>query len=190
MATTGHWIEDRTEGNVVTSINGTEISPTIAKRFALPIMTWEGLTITSDGVIYAGDELRTGTGVLDNNGGAIFKFVPEKPYTGGAVWPMDKSPFVSGKVYAMQVSCREASDSRFPQYGQGCEVGDAAWVEVSAEFAASTQTPVVLLDTVVRRVFTTIPCAKVKVFAGALPTPSVPRVTPLVRLFVLSTRSC
>lgn len=30
----------------------------------------------------------------------------------------------------MQISCQPAGSSAFPQYGQGCEDGDAAWVEV------------------------------------------------------------
>jgi len=32
----------------------------------------------------------------------------------------------------MRVDCREDSSGSFPQYGQGCEIGNAAWVPVSA----------------------------------------------------------
>jgi len=88
-------------------------------------MAWEGLTIIQSRVLYAGDELRPGTGVLDTDSGAIFKFVPETIYDDGAVLPED-SPIITGKTFAMQVSCREVGDKDFPQYGQGCEIG-VAW---------------------------------------------------------------
>lgn len=118
-------------------MDGTEISENIVKRTALPIMSWEGLTILESGVIYAGDELRPGSGILDKDGGAIFKFVPSKPYRGGEV-TMSSSPFTSGRTYALTVSCVEADDEDFPQYGQGCEVGVAAWVEVDPVYARTS----------------------------------------------------
>lgn len=86
------------------------------------------------GVTYCGDELRPGSDILGTSGGSIFKFVPTTPYEGGEVTP-ETSPFIAGKTFAMQVSCTDASSSSFPQYGQGCEIGVAAWVQVDAAFA-------------------------------------------------------
>lgn len=97
------------------------------KMTAMPVISYEGLGITPDGVVYAGDELRPGTGSNDADGGALFKFVPAVPHAGGAITSLDESPLASGKVYAMQVSCVDDGQ----QFGQGCEVGKAAWLEVS-----------------------------------------------------------
>ncbi len=119
---------DRATGGVTDSAH-------IAKRDALPTMAWEGLTVLPSGVVIGGDELRPGTGVLDTDGGAIFKFVPDTPHTGGFISNLSDSPLVSGIVYAMQISCRESTSSSFPQFGQGCEVGNGTWVVVNAATA-------------------------------------------------------
>ncbi len=106
----------------------------ITKRFALPIMAWEGLSVLPNGVVIAGDELRPGTGTDDADGGAIFKFVPDVlKNNDNLINDLEDSPFVSGSVFVLQISCR---DSR-QQFGQGCEVGNGAWLEVSATNARS-----------------------------------------------------
>ncbi len=116
----------------------------VAKRPALPMMSWEGLTVTAEGVVIAGDELRPGDWDKagdggddpDVDGGAIFKFIPDAPHSGGPLSDLDYSPLVAGSVYAMRVSCREGSSSSFNvNYGQGCEVGNAAWIPVDAATA-------------------------------------------------------
>lgn len=96
------------------------------RRRALPQMAWEGLTITPEGVVIAGDELRPGTANADADGGSIFKFIPATPAAAGAIASLDASPFAAGKTYAMQVSCYGDKI----QTGQGCEIGKAAWIEV------------------------------------------------------------
>ena len=105
----------------------------IAKRSALPTMAWEGLAVLPSGVIIAGDELRPGSGVNNSDGGAIFKFVPTVPRAALAapIGNLNESPLVAGWVYALQVSCVENAQ----QYGQGCEIGNAAWVPVNAATA-------------------------------------------------------
>ena len=139
---------------------GTEEAPTspdatdqVVKRTALVTMAWEGLYVLPNGIVVGGDELRPGsyeqnflangtrddeddgTAVLtnrDSNGGAIFKFIPSTPRTSASeISDLDDSPLVAGSNYAMQVSCR---DSR-QQVGQGCEVGNAAWVEIDGNDA-------------------------------------------------------
>lgn len=101
----------------------------VAKRTALPTIAWEGIAILPSGIIIAGDELRPGTDVPDSDGGAIFKFIPSTPYSGSAaITTLNESPLIAGSVYAMQVSCQPD----IQQFGQGCEVGHAAWVPVTA----------------------------------------------------------
>lgn len=97
----------------------------VKRHMSLPTMAWEGIGITAEGVVYAGDELRPGSANPDADGGAIFKFVPAAMAT-GPISSLDASPFAAGKTYAMQVQCRKNE----VQFGQGCEVGNALWVEV------------------------------------------------------------
>ncbi|MGE0684678.1 MAG: alkaline phosphatase PhoX, partial [Candidatus Binatia bacterium] len=121
-----------TEQIVTNRATGATTDPAhIAKRSALPTMAWEGLAVLPSGVVIGGDELRPGTGGADRDGGAIFKFVPLTPYGGGTIFNLSASPFVAGNVYAMQVSCNSGNQ----QYGQGCEIGNAAWVSVNAATA-------------------------------------------------------
>lgn len=124
-----------TEQTVIDRASGTVTDPAnIAKRTALPTMAWEGLAVLPNGVVIAGDELRPGTGRADRDGGAIFKFVPAMPrYVSAPIDNLSESPYTAGSVYAMQVSCVNNNQ----QYGQGCEIGNAAWVAVNAVTARS-----------------------------------------------------
>ncbi len=106
-----------------------------AKRDALPTMAWEGLEVLANGVVIAGDELRPGSIAPGDNGGSIYKFIPDKPVSSVQISDLNESPLVTGKVYALRVDCQQQKHRKFPQYGQGCEVGNAAWVSVSAAHA-------------------------------------------------------
>lgn len=130
---TNQTILNRANGTVVDE-NGLP-STKIVKRPALGIFAWEGIAILPNGVLYAGDELRPGEPLSgagngpDGNGGAIFKFIPANPRTAsGPISQLSESPFVAGNLYAMQVACVNNGQ----QYGQGCEIGNAAWLPVSA----------------------------------------------------------
>ncbi len=98
----------------------------VIKRTAMAVIAWEGFQVTPEGVVYGGDELRPGTGDANADGGSIFKFIPATLYTGGMIASLDNSPFIKGKTYALQVQCQGNSI----QYGQGCEIGKGAWIEV------------------------------------------------------------
>lgn len=98
----------------------------VIRRMALPTMAWEGIAVLPNGVVYAGDELRPGTANPNADGGAMFKFVPATAFAGGAITSLDQSPLAAGKTYAMQVSCVKDK----VQFGQGCEIGNASWIEV------------------------------------------------------------
>jgi secreted PhoX family phosphatase len=126
-----HQVTDRTAGTIVDGIGSITASTKIVKRQVMAEMAWEGLTVLDNGVVIGGDELRPGTAAADVDGGAIFKFVPTTPYAGGMIADLSESPLVAGKNYAMQVSCKDSGQ----QFGQGCEVGNAAWIEVNASTA-------------------------------------------------------
>lgn len=98
----------------------------VARRMALPTMAWEGIAVLDSGVVYGGDELRPGTAAPDADGGAMFKFIPAAPHAGGPITTLDASPFAAGKTFALQVQCVKDK----VQFGQGCEVGNATWIEV------------------------------------------------------------
>ncbi|MGD8407919.1 MAG: DUF839 domain-containing protein [Thiohalophilus sp.] len=130
MAFENATLVSRGTSNVVDSF-GIPVTEQVAYRDALPTMAWEGLTVLDSGVVIGGDELRPGSGALDSDGGAIYKFVPSVPRTGnGKITDLSDSPLTAGNVFAMTVSCRDKGSSSFPQYGQGCEVGHSAWVRV------------------------------------------------------------
>ena len=97
----------------------------VVRRMALPTIAWEGIRLMASGVVYGGDELRPGTANPNADGGAIFKFVPAK-MAAGMITALDASPFAAGKTYAMQVECIKNA----VQFGQGCETGNALWMEV------------------------------------------------------------
>jgi hypothetical protein len=119
---------------VLDRATGAVSDESVVKRNALPTMTWEGLEVLPTGVVVGGDELRPGTARADVDGGSIFKFVPTKLRNStAAIKDLAESPLASGTVYAMQVSCVAGRQ----QFGQGCEIGNAAWIPVSALTARS-----------------------------------------------------
>lgn len=103
----------------------------VVKRTAMAIVAWEGFMVTPGGVVIGGDELRPGTGDKDADGGAIFKFIPATLHTGAMIMALDQSPLVAGTSYAMQVQCQGSKI----QFGQGCEIGKAAWIEIDPKNA-------------------------------------------------------
>ncbi len=132
LQTSGHWVADRAAGDIRDGINSAVASKRIVQRTALPTMAWEGLTVLENGVVIGGDELRPGSyadanGSNDTDGGSIFKFVPDVPYAKKSlIKKLSDSPLASGQSYAMQVSCRDSKQ----QTGQGCEIGNAAWLGI------------------------------------------------------------
>lgn len=98
----------------------------VVKRANMAVIAWEGIIVTPDGVVYGGDELRPGTGTGDADGGAMFKFIPATLHTSGTITDLAASPLASGKTYALQVQCQGGEI----QYGQGCEIGKGAWIEI------------------------------------------------------------
>jgi hypothetical protein len=119
LETLNHTVIDRSDGTIVDANNKPAVN--IVKRGALPTMVWEGLTVLDNGVVIGGDELRPGDwdlsddGEKDSNvdGGAIFKFVPDVPHSGGRIKRLDDSPLIAGSVYAFRASCQEGTSDSF-----------------------------------------------------------------------------
>lgn len=133
LETTEETVENRHTGRVLTQ-NG-KVSRHIAKRQALPVIIWEGFEVLSNGIIVGGSELRPGTTGRDHDGGALYKFIPSRLYKDEKVIQLDDSPLLSGSVHVLQVWCYESGHISNPQYGQGCEVGNAGWIQIEAKEA-------------------------------------------------------
>jgi secreted PhoX family phosphatase len=99
-------------------------SGNIATRRALGRLSFEGIALYPNGVMYYGDENRPATGTA---GGAYFKFVPATPYTSSApISNLADSPLVAGKVYGLRLGKRSGNTD----YGQGSNTGLGTWIEV------------------------------------------------------------
>lgn len=119
----------RGTGNIINSV-GAAVAGAVEYRGAVGKLAWEGLDLSEQGVVYYGDEERPGSGGADVDGGSMFKFVPTTLWDGTPVTNLNQSPLVAGNVYAFQASCQGRTSSSFPQFGQGCEIGEGAWVKV------------------------------------------------------------
>ena len=118
-----------TEAQVLDREKGLSSNPErIALRSHLPRIAWRGLAALPSGLVYGSDSMAPGELGADREGGAIYKFVPDRPHAGGPIASLDASPLVSGRSYALQISCSE-TELRF---GQGCETGIGGWLEVAA----------------------------------------------------------
>jgi hypothetical protein len=123
LNTTNVTVTDRATG----AVSGPDAG-NVVKRTALPVIAWEGIVVLPNGVVYAGDELRPGTGTADKDGGSLFKFIPTTLRTlTTPIASLSESPLVAGTSYAARVSCTTGV-----QYGQGCDIGNAEWIPVSA----------------------------------------------------------
>lgn len=134
----GLTVAERNTNQFVSSKNK-PVTGQVAYRGALGNLAYEGLDVGQEGVMYYGDEERPGSYGPNTDGGALFKFVPSTPWDGQTpVTSLDQSPFVAGNVYAFQASCRDKDSSSFPQFGQGCEIGQGAWVKVDGANARTS----------------------------------------------------
>ncbi|MGZ8195122.1 MAG: alkaline phosphatase PhoX [Methylosarcina sp.] len=130
LTTTEQTVATRGASNTIDSA-GNAVTGQIEYRGAVGKLAWEGLDLTAQGIVYYGDEERPGSGGPDADGGSLFKFVPDALWDGiTPVTSLSQSPLVAGNVYAYQASCQARTSSSFPQFGQGCEIGEGAWVKV------------------------------------------------------------
>lgn len=130
LTTTEQTLAARGESNT-TDNSGNAVTGQIEYRGAVGKLAWEGLDLTAGGIVYYGDEERPGSGGPDADGGSLFKFVPNAQWDSTTpVASLSQSPLVAGNVYAYQASCQPRTSGSFPQFGQGCEIGEGAWVKV------------------------------------------------------------
>jgi Alkaline phosphatase PhoX len=95
----------------------------VASRRNLGRLSFEGLALYPNGVLYYGDENRPSQGVP---GGAYFKFIPATPWAGGAVSDPSQSPLAAGTVYGLRLGKRSGNTD----YGQGSNSGLGTWVPI------------------------------------------------------------
>jgi secreted PhoX family phosphatase len=95
----------------------------VASRRALGRLSFEGLALYPNGVLYYGDENRPNLGTA---GGAYFKFIPTTPWPGGRISSLSQSPLASGTIYGLRVGKRSGNTD----YGQGTNTGLGTWVPI------------------------------------------------------------
>jgi hypothetical protein len=97
----------------------------VAYRPAVGHLSFEGVGIYPNGVMYYGDENRPSQGT---GGGAYFKFVPSIPWTPGdaPITELVDSPLADGQVFGLRLGKRKGDTD----YGQGSELGKGVWVEI------------------------------------------------------------
>jgi hypothetical protein len=119
-----------TTTNVVVSGSGagttTSDPANVAFVQATGTLSWEGLALLPNGVLYYTDESRPGNGIP---GGAIFKYIPTNLWVPGspAITDLASSPLTAGRIFGFRVG-RNSSNTDF---GQGNEFGRGVWVEVT-----------------------------------------------------------
>jgi secreted PhoX family phosphatase len=113
-------------------VTGVASTDKIVRRDALGSVAFEGIGILPSGVTYYGDELAPASG---RPGGAFYKFVPARPWAGGAaITSLADSPLAAGTVSVLQVG--QATNT-----GQGMAQGIGSWVPVTADVATGSLRP-------------------------------------------------
>jgi secreted PhoX family phosphatase len=127
---------DRVSG----ALSGGTGAGNITTRPAVGRLSFEGLALLPNGVLYYGDENRPGQTTV---GGAYFKFIPSNPYTGSSpISSLSQSPLASGAVYGLRLGKNGAAPGT--DNGQGTNTGLGTWVAVpnsnNANLRAATAT--------------------------------------------------
>lgn len=102
---------------------------------ALGTLSWEGLALLPNGVLYMSDESRPGSGVM---GGGLYKFIPTNLWTSGSapITNLASSPFNAGRIFGLRVG---RNSTTTPDYGQANEYGRGYWVEVTGRTDVGSQ---------------------------------------------------
>jgi secreted PhoX family phosphatase len=113
-------------------------------RPALGRLSFEGLALYPNGVVYFGDENRPSSG---KPGGAYFKFVPSTVWSPGAapITSLSQSPLAGGTVYGLRLGLRAGGTD----YGQATQTGFGKWITMGntpdLDLRAMSQAPATLL---------------------------------------------
>lgn len=112
----------------------------VIERPAVGHLSFEGVAIYTNGVMYYGDENRPSVGTA---GGAYFKFIPDTPWDNNApISSLDESPLASGSVYGLRLGKRSGNTD----YGQGSNTGKGTWILVANSFDADLRAAAADLD--------------------------------------------
>lgn len=123
-------LDPLTTTNVVVSGSGagtTTSDPAhVAFVQATGTLSWEGMALLPNGVLYSMDESRPGNGIP---GGGIFKYIPSSLWVEGspAITSLASSPLNAGRIFGW----RAGRNSNNTDFGQGNEFGRGVWVEVT-----------------------------------------------------------
>lgn len=102
----------------------------VTERPAVGHLSFEGVAVYPNGVLYYGDENRPSRGTA---GGAYFKFIPSMPWDGSApISSLDESPLAAGTVYGLRLGKRSGNTD----YGQGSNTGKGSWILVDNAYDA------------------------------------------------------
>jgi len=99
----------------------------IVERTAVGNLSFEGIGITPNGVMYYGDELRPSNGTP---GGGYFKFIPTTLWDpeDDPITSLDDSPITAGSIYGLRLGKRGTAPGT--DYGQETETGFGSWIPV------------------------------------------------------------
>ena len=97
----------------------------VAARPALGRMSFEGIALYPNGMLYYMDENRPLNGVP---GGAYFKFIPATPWNGTPVTDLSASPLIAGSIYGLRLGKRSGNTD----YGQATQTGLGTWIPVTS----------------------------------------------------------
>ena len=119
LTTTGVTFDDKT---------GQSSDPSkVVSRDAVGRLSFEGIALYPNGVMYYGDEKRPSNGAP---GGAYFKFIPSNLWTGaGKITNLADSPLVAGTVYGLRLGLRNGGTD----FGQGSNTGEGKWIAVPGD---------------------------------------------------------
>ena len=104
----------------------------IVRRGSLGQLSFEGISVLPNGVVYYQDESRPGAGG-GNPGGSQFKFIPSTLWGGGEITDLANSPLSSGAIFGLQIG-RNSGNSDF---GWGNEFGRGKWVAMTGSSNAA-----------------------------------------------------
>jgi len=112
--------------NRVTGILSGTDAGNIATRPAVGRLSFEGLALLPNGVLYYGDENRP---AATTAGGAYYKFIPTTPYTGSnPITNLSQSPLVAGSVFGLRLGKNGTAPGA--DNGQGTNTGMGTWIAV------------------------------------------------------------
>jgi hypothetical protein len=116
------------------AVTGGDGAANVVARPAVGRLSFEGIALYPNGLMYYGDENRPLRGVP---GGAYFKFVPARPFTGGgSIHDLADSPLAAGTVFGLRLGKRSGNTD----FGQASNTGLGTWIPIPAASVGNLRT--------------------------------------------------